>query len=313
LTVASSLCYAVITAAKNEAGNLPRLAQCLVAQTVTPSAWVIVDDGSSDGTYELALGLCERYSWTRTISLPSKSLPARGGPVVRAFHEGLVALGAEYDVIVKLDADVTMDERYFEQLLDTFRREPSLGMASGSCYEFEKGEWTQRHVTSSHVLGPARAYRRECLAAILPLEERMGWDGIDELKANVLGWSTRSVPELAFHHHRIQGKRDGPRRRHWMNLGASAHYMGYRPSYLLFRAAYRGLKEPIAIAMVWGWASAALRREPQCADMRIVKNLRAKQTLRKLPERAREALGREGTLPKSRPIAPREPSPPSGI
>jgi hypothetical protein len=165
-------------------------------------------------------------------------------------------------------------------------------MASGSCYELEDGEWTQRHVTASHVVGPARAYRRECLESILPLEERMGWDGLDEVKANVLGWSTRNVPELPFYHHRIQGRRDGSRRRHWMNLGASAHYMGYRPSYVLFRAAYRGLKEPSAIAMVWGWGSAALRREPQYADPRVRKHLRDRQAFRYLPVRAREALGR---------------------
>ena len=293
--VAGSLRYAAITAAKNEAENLPRLAVCLAAQTVTPSEWVIVDDGSTDGTSELAVGLGEQHPWVRVISLATEGEPARGGPVVRAFHEGLTALQAEYDVIVKLDADVSMDERYFEQLLDIFRRDPSLGMASGSPYELEDGEWTQRHVTASHVVGPARAYRRECLESILPLEERMGWDGLDEVKANVHGWSTRSVPELPFYHHRIQGKRDGARRRHWMNLGASAHYMGYRPSYVVFRAAYRGLKEPSALAMVWGWASAALRRESQYPDVRVRERLRARQTLRNLPVRAREALGRRQT------------------
>jgi glycosyltransferase involved in cell wall biosynthesis len=292
---AGSLRYATITAAKNEARNLPRLAECLLAQTVTPSAWVIVDDGSSDGTWELAVGLGEEHPWIRAIRLATEGAPARGGPVVRAFHEGVAALDAEVDVIVKLDADVSMDERYFEQLLDVFQSDPSLGMASGLCYELENGEWTPRHVTASHVVGPARAYRRECLEAILPLEERMGWDGLDEVKANVLGWSTRNVPELGFHHHRIQGRRDGSRRRHWTNLGAAAHYMGYRPSYLLVRTAYRGLKEPSAFAMLWGWAAAALRREPQYADARVREHLRSRQTLRYLPERAREALGRRRT------------------
>jgi len=292
LPEADPLRYAVITAAKNEARNLPRLARSLVAQTVTPSTWVIVDDGSSDGTYETAVDLAEEHSWIHPLRLGTEGAPARGGPVVRAFHEGLEALDAECDVIVKLDADVSMDERYFEHLLDVFGSDPSLGMASGICYELEGGEWTPRHVTASHVVGPARAYRRECLDEILPLEERMGWDGLDEVKANVLGWRTRNVPELAFHHHRIQGRRDGSRRRHWKNLGASAHYMGYRPSYLLVRAAFRGLKEPSAFAMVWGWASAALRREPQYADPRVREHIRARQTLRHLPERAREALGR---------------------
>ena len=290
-----TLRYAAITAAKNEARNLPRLARCLITQSVTPSAWIIVDDGSSDGTHEIASSLGEEHPWIHVIPLATEGAPARGGPVVRAFHEGLAALDDEYDVIVKLDADVSMDERYFEQLLEVFRCDPSLGMSSGICYELENGDWTARHVTAGHVVGPARAYRRECLESILPLEERMGWDGLDEVKANVLGWSTRSVPELPFYHHRIQGRRDGSRRRHWINLGAAAHYMGYRPSYLLVRTAFRGVKEPSAIAMLWGWAAAALRREPQYADVRVREHLRARQTLRYLPERAREALGRRRT------------------
>ena len=289
---AGQLRYAAITAAKNEARNLPRLAESLAAQRVTPSLWVIVDDGSTDGTWEIAASLCEQHAWVRAIQLTTDGAPARGGPVVRAFQHGLTALEDEYDVVVKLDADVSMDERYFEQLLEVFASEPELGMASGLCYELEGGEWTPRYVTASHVVGPARAYRRECLEAILPLEERMGWDGLDEVKANVLGWSTRNVSELGFHHHRIQGRRDGSRRRHWVNLGAAAHYMGYRPSYLLVRTAYRAAREPMAVAMVWGWAAAALRREPQYDDIRVRRHLRARQSIRHLPVRAREALGR---------------------
>jgi hypothetical protein len=287
-----TLRYAAITAAKNEARNLPRLARSLVAQTVTPSAWVIVDDGSTDGTRELAAHLADEHSWIHVIPLATTGSAARGGPVVRAFHEGYAALDVEVDVVVKLDADVSMDERYFEQLLDVFGADPSLGMASGLVCELENGEWTRRHVTADHVVGPARAYRRECLDSILPLEERMGWDGLDEVKANVLGWRTRSVPELLFQHHRIQGKRDGSRRRHWTNLGAAAHYMGYRPSYMVVRTTFRGLKEPSAFAMLWGWATAAARREPQYDDVRVREHIRARQTLRYLPERAREALGR---------------------
>lgn len=285
------LSYVAITAAKNEAHNVPRLAECLIAQTVRPSAWVIVDDGSTDGTKEIATELVDQHAWIRLVELATGGGPARGGPVVRAFTQGLSTLTEGYDVVVKLDADVSMADTYFERLLEAFAADPQLGMASGSCYELEKGVWTQRHVTASHVVGPARAYRRQCLEDILPLEERMGWDGVDEAKANVLGWTTRNISDLPFHHHRIQGRRDGSRRRHWINLGAAAHFMGYRPSYLVVRATFRSVKEPSALAMIWGWAAAAARRQPQCADLRVRQYMRSRQSARHLPARALEAMG----------------------
>ena len=56
-------------------------------------------------------------------------------------------------------------------------------------------------------------------------------------------------------------------------------YMGYRPSFLALRALYRARRQPAALAMLWGYASAAARRVPRCPDERSCAALRERQRL----------------------------------
>jgi biofilm PGA synthesis N-glycosyltransferase PgaC len=290
-THAPSMRYAAVTPARNEAHNLPRLGRCLLDQTIRPTLWVIVDNGSTDDTYDIASSLALEHDWIRVLRIPGERTAVRGGPVSRAFQEGLAQLDHQPDIVVKLDADVSMASDYFEQLLAEFATDPKLGIASGTCYEYEGGRWRARHVTRSHVRGATRAYRFTCLQAVLPLEERMGWDGIDEIKASVQGWRTTSFLDLPFWHHRRLGEREGARRA-WIAYGRMAHYMGYRFSYLLIRTLYRAWREPAALAMLWGYALPAVRHEPRCPDDQAREYLRRQQALRSLPARAREARGK---------------------
>ena len=124
----------------------------------------------------------------------------------------------------------------------------------------------------------------------MPLEQRMGWDGIDEIKATTRAWRTTSFKHLPFLHHRSLAAREQAVST-WRAQGDMAHYMGYRPSYLVARALYRAAGEPRALAMIWGYAEALLARRPQCSDPAVLDWLRAEQRLRRLPLRAR-GLGR---------------------
>jgi glycosyltransferase involved in cell wall biosynthesis len=282
--------YAVVTPAHDELSNLGALADSLRAQTVLPTLWVVVDDGSTDGTREAAVALSDAHDWIRLLEIEPLGAQARGGPVVRSFTEGVRALGDLPAVVVKVDADVTMEPNYFERLLAAFAANERLGISSGVCYELAHGEWKPIFGTRSHVWGATRAYRRECLASVLPLEEREGWDELDALAARLSGWETLVVPDLPFRHHRKLGARDGTRTV-WLRQGETAHYMGYRPSYLLARTGYRVIREPQAVMMLVGWATAALRREPRLPDARVRRYLRDQQRIRNLPLRARETRG----------------------
>jgi glycosyltransferase involved in cell wall biosynthesis len=296
------LSYAVITPARNEAGNLSRLAHCLEQQAVPPSVWVVVDDGSTDDTAAIVAAFAARHKWVRLIDSPRArhdehlSDGRRGGRDVTAFVAGIEAVRPARDVVIKLDADVSIEADFFDRLLREFQCDPALGIAGGTCYEFHGGRWRAQSVTAGHVRGATKAYRWSCYQQIAPLEEQLGWDGLDELKAETLGWSSRSVRDLPFLHHRAVGSRDG-RRRAWVLQGEAAHFMGYRAYYVVLRSLRYFGRDAAALCMVWGYAAAALRRQPQHADPAVRAVLRDRQRLRSLPARAREALDRFGDTP----------------
>jgi glycosyltransferase involved in cell wall biosynthesis len=288
----SGLTYGLVTPARNEASNLPRLGGSIARQTVKPVAWVVVDNGSTDVTELVITGLARRHSWIRYCFQPAQEGPTRAEPTVRAFERGLVELGPLPDVVVKLDADVSFAPDYFERLLAAFESDPTLGIASGTCWEQIRGEWRQRHVTKGHVWGAARGYRRECLEQVLPLETGLAWDGIDELRAAVKGWRTTTLTDLPFRHHRPEAAREDSPWRAWASIGRTSHYMGYRFGYLVLRTLNYARRDLAALGAIWGYSASAAGGAPRYPDRAVRDHLRRKQSLRNLPARISEAFGR---------------------
>lgn len=283
--MSAPLRYAVVTPARNEAGNLPRLAAALAAQTLPPQAWVVVDDGSTDATHELLAQLAGEHSWVRSVSAAAANGAVlangrREGRALEGFRVGVTALRGSFDVVIKIDADVDFDPDYCERLVGRFAEDAELGIASGTCYELEGSEWTRRTKADTTVWGASRAYRADCLPDVMALESRMGWDGLDEVRVHLRGRRTQTLVDLPFRHHRAEGGRERSALHHGEALGRASWYMGYRPTFLLLRALYRARRQPSALAMVWGYAVAAARREPRCADRQVVRALRERQRLR---------------------------------
>jgi glycosyltransferase involved in cell wall biosynthesis len=286
-----SLTYAIITPTRNEAESLPRLAGSLERQTRLPSRWLIAENGSTDRTVEVATSIAADCAWARLLVLPGAGPRERGAPIVRALHSAIDVLDVPADVVVNVDADVTMGPDYFERLLEAFERDPRLGIASGSAWEQHEGVWRQRFVTGGTVWGATRAYRWACLQDVLPLEERHGWDGIDQLKARARGWHTKTLVDLPFRHHRPEGREDGSSWAHWVANGDTAYFMGYRPWYLLARTLHRARRDLAAVGLVYGYVSAAVRRVPRLDDPGARAMLRGDQSFTKILRRRREALG----------------------
>jgi glycosyltransferase involved in cell wall biosynthesis len=283
-----SLTYAVITPARDERANLSRLAASMTGQTHLPTWWVIVDDGSEDGTPELGRELAVEHPWiiVRTPEPETDGQLSEGrreGRDLLAFRRGAAALPGPVDVIVKVDADTSFDPEYFATLIGRFEEQPDLGIAGGSCYEQEDGEWVRKKVAGTHPRGASRAYRRVCFEESNKLEPKMGWDGLDEVQASLLGYRTAIFTDFGFRHHRATGGRERDRLRASSVLGHASWYMGYRPSYLVLRALYRVRREgPLALAMIWGYAAAAAQRTPRCPEDGVVDHLREQQRLRML-------------------------------
>jgi poly-beta-1,6-N-acetyl-D-glucosamine synthase len=295
----SPLTYGLVTPAHDELEHLPRLVDAVTAQHVLPCAWIVVDDASTDGMRAVVDELAKLRPWMSVMDAPRDTrtewsgIPSgrRAGRDVIAFQAGVEALGHLPDVIVKLDADVSFGPDFFERLLSELEHDPKLGVVSGICLEQTDGVWIERHVTVGHVWGATRTYRRACLEAVLPLDLRLGWDGVDLLRAEIAGWTTRTLCDVPFHHHRAEGIREGSSFRAWLAQGWSAWYMGYRPTYLLVRTLHHARRDVGAFALLVGYLNSAVRREERYADPAVRILLRRKQRLRDLWRRGREATG----------------------
>jgi glycosyltransferase involved in cell wall biosynthesis len=284
------LSYAIVTPARNERDNLQRVADSIRAQQHRPEYWVVVDDDSDDGMRELADELARQHDWILVVGtgegdeeLPNGRLRGRE---LLAFRHGLRALPTPVDVFVKVDADTSFDADYFERLLVRFVEQPDLGIAGGSCYEIRDGRWERVKVADSHPRGASRAYRWELLETLNALEPALGWDGVDDVMAELRGYRTVGFLDLGFRHHRRVGEREG-RMRAASALGQQGWYMGYRPSYLLLRALYRARENVASLAMVWGYTRAAATRAPRCCHPEVIERIREGQRLRVVLRRGR--------------------------
>jgi biofilm PGA synthesis N-glycosyltransferase PgaC len=216
---APSLRYAVVTPVRDEAASLGRLAASLRAQLVRPVRWHIVDTGSQDGTADLAASLERAHGWISYERLADFERRERGATVVAALERGFRACAEDpVDVAVKVDADVTFEPSYFALLLAEFESDVRLGMASGRRFEPTENGLREQRVTRNSVHAQCRAYRWECLQSVIPFDRAKGWDGIDEVKAQLGGWRVAVFEHLGFVHHRPIGSRERSRFSAWWQV-----------------------------------------------------------------------------------------------
>jgi biofilm PGA synthesis N-glycosyltransferase PgaC len=293
MSATTMLSYAVVTPARDERDNLDRLARSMAAQTILPTHWVIADDGSVDGTVDLAEAWAREHAWIRLLRRPQDSGRLANGRReardLHAFRDGIKSLDEIPAIVVKVDADTSFDPDYFERVLQRFASEPDLGIAGGACYELEDGHWVRQKVDATHPRGASRAYRRDCLDIVMTIDAHMGWDGLDEVKAALRGYRSATLLELGFRHHRLVGHREKGRLHNGTAQGRAAWYMGYRPSYVVLRTIYRMAKDPGAVGMILGYAMAMATRQPRCTEPDVRRYVQRRQRL--------TALIRRGTPP----------------
>jgi len=266
----------LITPARNEAAHLERTVRAVAAQTRPPDLWLIVDDGSDDGTPELLTRLAEEISFLELQRAPSRSAAAAEDGLALAaeaiaFNAALESVDlTDFTHIGKLDADVELSPGYFERLLARFDAEPELGVAGGVLLERNGKSWEPTKIPAHHVRGALKLYSRECFEAIGGIEERLGWDTIDETYARMRGFETRSLPEVTARHHRPVATRGGTlrgRARH----GQCAYILHYDAWWVILRSFKVALQRPYllsGIAFLYGYFRALLNSQPKVEDER---------------------------------------------
>jgi poly-beta-1,6-N-acetyl-D-glucosamine synthase len=256
--------YVAITPARDEEQFLPQLIVSMVAQTVRPERWIIIDDGSADGTGEILDCAAKNHSWVEPHHLKRTGSRAPGGEsVVMRFMKR--EAWQDCDAILRLDADLTFKPNFAERLLAEFAADPRLGIAGPTLWERVGERWHEQVAPSFHARGAAKMYSRACFEAIDGLEAGLGWDTIDEVRALMLGFSTRSLRHIVAHHHRPQGAANGV----WDSrkaAGRAAYNIGYSPLFLAVRAIRLAWGWPpmvSGVALVTGYVQSALKKSPR--------------------------------------------------
>jgi glycosyltransferase involved in cell wall biosynthesis len=173
----------------------------LISQTVLPKKVVVVNDNSTDKTAEIVTAFAKENPFITLVNKTSSAIHLPGSKVIQAFHKGFETLDEDYDVIVKLDADLILPNNYFETILNIFEKDATIGMAGGFAYIEKNGEWILENLTDKdHIRGAFKAYRKACFQQIGNLKPAMGWDTVDELLSKFYGWKVVTDASLIVKH-----------------------------------------------------------------------------------------------------------------
>jgi len=275
--------YVIITPVRNEEKYIEKTIQSLIVQTIKPLEWVIVDDGSTDNTVNIIKAYIHDHSWIKLKQKVDRGFRQAGTGVIEAFYDGYNYLSSnEWDYIVKLDGDLTFSNNYFERCFYIFSQNKKLGITGGTIDHIINGKRVEEKNPLFHVRGATKIYRRECWDAIGGLLMAPGWDTVDEVHANMLGWETRSLPDIRLVHLKYTGSADGP----WKNAvkGGIANYIaGYHPLFLLLRCLKRITDKPyciVSIGLLYGFIKGYIKKIPQIENKELIRYLRKEQLKR---------------------------------
>jgi len=265
--------YLVVSPCRNEADFMRRTLDSVIAQTLRPDLWVIVDDGSTDATPEILADYAAVHDWIKVIAKPDRGSRAVGPGVVEAFYVGLESVDWQnFPYLCKLDLDLDLPPSYFEGLIAKMEADPRLGTCSGKTWYTEKN--TGRHVSErigdEMSIGASKFYRTLCFQEIGGFVREVMWDGLDCHKARQLGWKAASFrdDELSFEHLRPMGSSQQNifvgRRRH----GVGQYFMGSDPIYFTATAIWKMTHPPYVLGglatlqgFIGAWLKGAKRHD----------------------------------------------------
>lgn len=286
--------YVLITPARNEAAFIELTLKSMIAQTVPPLRWVIVSDGSTDGTDDIVKQYITQYRWIEHIRVSERAERNFAGKVF-AFNAGYEKVkNLQFDVIGNLDADISFGPDHFEFLLGKFVENPLLGVAGTAFIEDSAVAYDYEIVNIEHVSGQCQLFRRKCYEEIggyVPIKGG-GIDWTAVTTARMRGWKTRTFTEKTFVHHRRMGTGMSSIISSRFRFGKQDYYLGGHPLWEIFRAVYQMKKKPIIFGGLFlfsGYLWAFLSR----VEMQIPQELigfRRKEQMRRLKDYFRNVL-----------------------
>ena len=193
--------YTIVIPAHNEEEFIRITLDSLVNQTLLPYEVIVVNDNSTDSTQNIIEEYTKKYSWIKLLNRISKGEHQPGSKVINAFLAGYEITQKDYDIIVKLDADLDIPTNYFETIINHFNSDEKIGMAGGFAYIEKNGNWILENLTDKdHIRGAFKAYRKEAYDEIEGLRPHMGWDTVDELLCKYYNWKIVTDETLIIKH-----------------------------------------------------------------------------------------------------------------
>jgi poly-beta-1,6-N-acetyl-D-glucosamine synthase len=274
--------YLLITPVKDEIQNFPSTINSLMSQHLLPAAWIIIEDGSTDGTRELVKDLEDKFSWIKAIYNEPGVKRQVGGEFILKQALDIMNID-DYDYLIKMDADLVFEKDLFRKIFEEFENDTKLGIAGGSVFIQHRGRLIEEGYTELHTRGPLKFYRRECYKDIEGIEPNFGWDTIDEIKARMAGWRTKTIRSCVIIHMRptqtAQGFVNGMK-----NMAKASYYIGYHPLFLMVRGIIKMRHKPYVVgglSMIAEYLLNYFKRNPRISDENIIRYVR-KQQVRKL-------------------------------
>jgi glycosyltransferase involved in cell wall biosynthesis len=262
-----------------------RTLDSVMAQSVPPTIWIVVDDGSTDGTAAILESYRARLPYLRVVRRADRGSRSVGPGVIEAFYAGLDTVRLEdFDYLCKLDLDLELPPRYFELLMERMEANPRLGTTSGKPYFVapRNGQLVAEVCGDEMSVGMTKFYRVRCFREIGGFVRQVMWDGIDCHRCRMLGWVAESVGDeaLRFVHLRPMGSSQKGIWTGRVRSGYGQYFMGTAPVYFLVTAMFRLPKHPVltgSMAMLWGYVSSALRGADRYDDLEFRRFLRSYQ------------------------------------
>ena len=277
--------YVLVTPARNEAAFIELTIKSMVAQTVRPAKWVIVSDGSTDGTDDIVMKYAVDHDWIELLRMPERRERHFAGKVF-AFNAGYARMkDLGYEVIGLVDADISFDEEYFLFLLGKLVGDPKLGLVGTPFQESSRPAYDYRFVSIEHVSGCCQLFRRECFEDIggyVPVKNG-GIDHIAVLTARMKGWKTRTFTEKVVQHHRKIGTAQHSRFKAGFRTGAQDYALGGHPLWEICRTLYQMTKKPFVaggLVLGAGYFWSMIRREERPISPEMIAFRRREQMQR---------------------------------
>ncbi|HEX3436020.1 MAG TPA: glycosyltransferase family 2 protein [Pseudacidobacterium sp.] len=277
--------YVIITPARNEAQFIELTLQSMITQTHRPLKWVIVSDGSTDGTDETVLKYSATNPWIELLRMPERAERHFAGKAY-AFNAGYERVKhLNFSVVGNLDADVSFDADLFELLIARFNEDPQLGVA-GAPFREGDYQYDYRFTSINDVWGGCQFFRRECLEAVggyLPLKGG-GVDLVAVVTARMNGWQTRTYTERICIHHRKMNTAMNKGLRLKFKWGQKDYRLGSHPLWQLFRCTYQMKTPPYIVGGLLnlaGYLFSMFTGQPRSVSAEFVE-FRGKEQMRRL-------------------------------